>query len=310
MSSATSPRTVRRSSRPDPPGASPWAARCRSAGTTRCRLTAPRQMSAMSSTNLMATERPNGVLKSGDRPPMSISACVTPVAKSAITHASAIGEKRTSTAASRRLRSGGSSWRVAVGRTKRTITSPPIQVLIAVTWTTSSGSSAATGCWVVAWPARAGETSRNAVGSANPAIAAGPAAGDGATPVAPTAAGRSSVTARVLAPASRTPPSSSHATARSPQMVPKRVPSTSRTTVGSSADQKLVPDAVAPCSTMPATPETMPSTTASHSSRRARAANSADASGQPSPAPAAVASAGRQAASRKARPPTARAMAR
>ena len=86
---------------------------------------------------------------------------------------------------------------------------------------------------------------------------------------------------RVLAPASSTPPSSSHAMTRSPQIVPKRVPRTSRTTVASSADQKVVPDAVAPCSTMPTTPEKMPRPTASNSSRRARAAKTAEASGQP-----------------------------
>ena len=81
---------------------------------------------------------------------MSISACVTPVASSAATQASAMGEKRTSTPASRRLRSLGSSRRVALGSTKRSMNRPPTHTLIAVTWTTSSGSRAATGCSVVA----------------------------------------------------------------------------------------------------------------------------------------------------------------
>ena len=178
------------------------------------------------------------------------------------------------------------------------------------TWTTSSGNRATTGLWVVACPARAGVIARNATGIASAARTPAPGNGAGATPSAPTAAGRRTGIVRAPTPAARTVPSTSQSRTRRPQMRPKRVPRTSRTTLGSRADQKLVPPAVAPCSTMPAAPETTPRTTATASIRRARAANAVDASGQPPPAPAALTSAGRQLSRRNARPPRSSAIAR
>ena len=241
----------------------------------------------------MSTARPKPVSSRALHDPTCSIACSVPVSSSTPTQASAMGEKRSSAAASSRVRSLASRRRVAAGTANSRANRPPIHTLIARTWATSSGKRSATGDWTLAWPPSAGATARKAAGIA--ASASGRAGRRGR--------GGASVSAS-------TPPSARKASTRRPQTCPKRVPSTSPTTSGESADQALVAPAVAPCRTIPAQPATTPAAAATSSAARRRRANADAASPHASPVPAAARRAGRQTASRNARPPRTSAVAR
>ena len=131
----------------------------------------------------------------------------------------------------------------------------------------------------------------------------------GASPVAPTDAGRSTGRRAVDSAPSSTAPSPSQTRIRIPQTVPKRVSSTSPMIWLSSADQNETPAAVAPCSTMPAMPLSTPASTARSRAVRAPAAKRSEASRHWALPPATSASDGSQIAIRKKIVPTAIAIA-
>ena len=101
------------------------------------------------------------------------------------------------------------------------------------------------------------------------------------------------------------PPSSTKAASLSAHIVPKRVPSTSSITDGSSADQKLVPAAVAPWRTMPASVAAAPAAAAASPTARAREAKRAAAWSPIAP----DRRAGSHTATRNSAPPTSSAVA-
>ncbi len=146
-------------------------------------------------------------------------AWVTPVASTSAIAPTASVEKRPTVAASTRVRSAGSSSRVAPRSTSTSTAMPPSHALTASTWTTLAGALSHTGGCTPAWPPSAGRKAS--------ATSGGSSAAPGGTASAPI-----SVASHANAPTAHTPP--------------KRVESTASSTSGSSAAHTLVPPAVAP----------------------------------------------------------------